>query len=118
MEDVFHVRTEANPADCGTRPEQVKLSDIGPDSRWENGDKWMNSDIEEAVNMGILKPASSLRVSKDIEDDDIDDFKKGLMFGDKDGVTRGFPAQAGAVKVSETRVRKLTERAEYSAEGS
>lgn len=78
LEDVFHVKTEANPADCGTRPDKVKLIDIGPDSRWENGDKWMNSEI------------------------------------DKDGVTRSFPAQAGAAKVSETRWRKLKERADYS----
>ena len=26
LEDVFHVRTESNPADCGTRPDKVKLT--------------------------------------------------------------------------------------------
>ena len=37
LEDVFHVRTEHNPADCGTRPDKIKVTDVGPDSRWENG---------------------------------------------------------------------------------
>ena len=45
LDDIYHVGTEFNPADCGTRPSKVKLSDIGPDSRWENGDQWMKLDI-------------------------------------------------------------------------
>lgn len=85
LEDVFHVRTECNPADCGTRVDKVKLTDVGPDSRWENGDPWMTLEIQEAVNRGVLKPETSLRASKDIEESDVDDFKKGLMFGGTDG---------------------------------
>ena len=42
LETVFHVKTDSNLADCGTRPYKLKLSDIGPESRWENGDQWMN----------------------------------------------------------------------------
>ena len=110
LEDVFHVGTEFNPADCGTRPDKVKLTDIGPASRWENGDSWMTLDIEEAVNM---KPATALRVSKDIDGDDIDDYKRGLMFGGRDDVTAGFPAQV-EVGVSATRLKKLEERAKFS----
>ena len=111
LEDVFHVRTEFNPADCGTRPDKVQLSDIGPESRWENGDQWMTQDVQEAVRLGVLKPASSLRVAKDIDDDNIDDFKKGLMFGDRDGVTEGFNAFIG---VRDSRVNKLEARAQHS----
>ena len=107
---VYHARTECNPADCGTRPDKVKLSDIGPDSRWENGDQWMRLEIEEAVRNGVLKLATSLRVSKEIEDD----FKQGLMFGDRDEVvTGGFTVNVGN-KVSETRMKKLQERVDHS----
>ena len=42
----------------------------------------MTGDIEDAVEAGILKSATSLRVTKDIEND----FKQGLVFGDKDEV--------------------------------
>ena len=110
LNNVYHVRTEANPADCGTRPAKVKLSDIGPDSRWENGDPWMKMDIEDAVSKGFIKPASELRVSKEMEDD----FNKGLIFRDHDEIlTRGHPTITANI-VSETRVKKLQERAEYS----
>ena len=34
LENVYHVRSEYNTADCGTRPGKVKVPDVGPDSRW------------------------------------------------------------------------------------
>ena len=106
LETAYHIKTENNPADCGTRPDKVKVSDVGPDSRWENGDYWMHDDVENAVSSGILKPATSLRVSKDIEDD----FNQGLIFGDKDDIiSGGFQAN-----VSELRKTKLEERANFS----
>ena len=105
MEDVFHVKTECNPADCGTRVDKVKLTDVGPDSKWENGDPWMTLEIQEAVNRGVLRPATSLRVSKDIEEKNVDDFKKGLMFGQKDGLMGEFMANVSSRnKVSSTRI--------------
>ena len=45
LDTVYHVRTESNPADVGTRPGKVKLTDIGPGSRWENGDAWTRMTI-------------------------------------------------------------------------
>ena len=69
LENLYHVRTDENPADCGSRPEKVKISDVGPNSRWETGEPWMNLDIPEAVSSGILKPALELRVSEEIEKD-------------------------------------------------
>ena len=111
LEDVFHVRTESNPADCGTRPEKVSLSDIGPNSRWENGDPWMNGDISSAVEAGILKPATSLRVTKDIEDE----YKRGFVFGDKDEVLFGGDYFAGITdRTKDGRLSKLKERADFS----
>ena len=110
LDDLYHVKTEQNPADCGTRPGKVKISDVGPDSRWENGDSWMKLDIADAVDTGVLKPASELRVSKDIEKE----FNDGLRFGDKDDlVTSGHPAQTVNV-VKEARVTKIQERADFS----
>ena len=110
LESVYHVRTDSNPADCGTRPDKVKLSDVGPESRWENGDLWMQGDISDAVESGILKPATSLRVSKDIENE----FKEGLMFGDRDEVLAGCCNSNIPGKVSELRKSKLEERASFS----
>ena len=48
---------------------KVKLIDVEPESRWQNGDV----DIEQAVCQGILKPASNMRVSKEC-------WRKGLLF--------------------------------------
>ena len=105
LETAYHIRTENNPADCGTRPDKVKIGDIGPESRWENGDSWMHHNIEDAVSIGILKPATSLRVSKEIEND----FNQGLLFGDRDEIVMG-----GFKATSELRVNKLEERAVFS----
>ena len=108
LENVFHVRTEFNPADCGTRPSKVTFTDVGPDSRWENGDSWMKLDIDRAVAEGYIRPAADLRVNDEIEDN----FKEGLMFGDQDEVlTRGHTA---ATSTTKTRIEKIEERANLS----
>ena len=41
LSQLYHVDTEHNPADLGTRPSKVKLTDVGPDSVWEQGCAWM-----------------------------------------------------------------------------
>ena len=107
LDTVYHVMSEFNPADSGTRPSKVKLSDIGPDSRWENGDTWMRIDISLCVAQGILLPAADLRINLD----EMSDFNKGLVFGDKDEVlTRGhLTKQSGKV-----RVEKVEEIAKFS----
>ena len=110
LKNVYYVRTDVNPSDCGTRPDKVKLSDVGPDSKWECGDKWMTMSIVEAVTQGFIKPASDIRMNKELESD----FKEGLMFGDRDeSLTRGNPAVAAQV-VTEARVKKIQLRAEFS----
>ena len=110
LKNVFHVRTDANPADCGTRPEKVQLSDVGPDSRWECGDMWMRMEIAEAVRQGFIKPVADIRITRDIEDD----FKEGLMFSDKDDILlKGQPALSANI-VTESRVKNIQERAEFS----
>ena len=110
LENIYHVRTNLNPADCGTRPEKVKISDLGSQSRWENGDPWMTLPISQAVKEGVLKAATELRVSKDMESD----YNDGLIFKDQEDIfSRGHFAECAAA-VSEVRVKKIQERANFS----
>ena len=74
--NIYHVASEENPCDVGTRPDNVSLEDIGPMSQWEKGHSWMNGEISEAVEKGILKPAKSLKLN----DAEKDTFKEGLVF--------------------------------------
>ena len=70
----------------------------------------MQGEISDAVESGVLKPATSLRVSKDMENE----FKEGLMFGDRDEVLAGCCNSNISGKVSELRKSKLEERAGFS----
>ena len=110
LENVYYVRTDVNPSDCGTRPDKVKLSDLGPDSKWECGERWMNLDITDAVNQGFIKPASDIRMSKELEDD----YKDGLVFGDRDDEVLKQQQGLSAFAVNEVRVRKIFQRTEFS----
>ena len=104
LTDIYHVKTECNPSDVGTRPDKVKVSDVGPGSRWEEGDPWMRLDIEEALEMGTIKPALDLR----IKDEEESEFSKGLIFEKVPEIlTRGHI-------ISESRVTKIEERANMS----
>ena len=104
LSDLYHVRTDCNPSDVGTRPDKVCLEDIGPNSRWENGDDWMKKEIAEAVDSGVLKPVSELR----IKDEEENEFRKGLVFEKVPEVlTRGHV-------ISEARVSKMEERVNFS----
>ena len=73
MDRLFHVTTEHNPADLGTRPEKVHDSDVGPDSRWERGLLWMQ---QVSIDQSILTPSACMRM----KDDDKEEFEKGLVF--------------------------------------
>ena len=77
MEKLFHIRTEYNPADLGTRPSKVQDHDIGPDSVWETGLDWMRSDLTEVLETGIMTPAANLRLKDEEEESE---FEKGLIF--------------------------------------
>ena len=76
LENLYHVRSESNPSDVGTRPEKVTVGDVGPGSRWENGDPWMRKEIEQAVNDNILKPVRDLQIN----DEEESEFRKGAYF--------------------------------------
>ena len=58
---LYHVRSEFNPSDIGSRPDKIKLSDVGPESSWEKGLPWMEKALETAIDEDIIKPANELR---------------------------------------------------------
>ena len=65
---MYHVVSEANPSDVGTRPSLVTEKDVGPNSIREKGHTWMNGEINDAIENGILTPAGMLRVKEEEED--------------------------------------------------
>ena len=101
VEDLYHVRTEVNAADIGTRPEKISPKDVMPGSVFHQGYPWMRMDISEAEEDGYITHVSKLKLKPEEEDD----FKQGLLF-DKvpDILTHGH-------QVSAVRVDKMTERA-------
>ena len=100
---LYHVKTEENLADLGTRPDKVKVTDVGPDSEWEHGKLWMQREISEAIEQGILKQASTLRLNPENNKE----FEEGLVFGGK-----SYDLFCNAVTMA--RVEKLRSRVEFS----
>ena len=76
LDVLYHVVSEANPADCGTRPSAVKDEHVGPNSIWEKGLPWMTGEIDDAVSEGTLTPISSLRLKEEEEET----YNEGLVF--------------------------------------
>ena len=102
LERLYHVKTEENLADLGTRPEKVKVTDVGPESEWENGKEWMRQELSAAVSNGILKPVSELRLNPESDEE----FKEGLLLSQD---TEKFFCNVA----SGNRVDKLIERSHY-----
>ena len=104
LENLFHVKTEHNPSDLGTRPKKVTLEDVQPDSKWICGEEWMSWSVQKAIDEKVLKPVSELRLKK--EEEDI--FNEGCVFEKEPEIyTRGHT-------VSEKRVKKIEDRARFS----
>ena len=103
LNKLFHVRSDHNPCDTGTRPDQVTLDSIGPDSRWERGSHWMRDNLDKAIAQDIIKPALSLRIKPEEEND----FNEGCIFEKPEVLTRGHPVHLG-------RISKLEERAKFT----
>ena len=105
LEKIFHIRTEYNPSDLGTRPSKVLESDVGPDSVWEKGLDWMRSDMDDVLETGIVTPAANLRL-KEAEEDE---FEKGFIFEKcPEILVRGHSAFVN------DRTKQLTSRAIFS----
>ena len=100
IEELYHVRTEFNCADVGTRPEKISIEDVGPGTVWQEGHSWMKLDLEEAVNQGFIKPACDLRMSPEEEQD----YDRGLVFEKiPEVLTRGHVVTAKKVDMIEER---------------
>eukprot|EP00092_Neocalanus_flemingeri_P018101 GFUD01019591.1.p1 GENE.GFUD01019591.1~~GFUD01019591.1.p1 ORF type:complete len:2548 (-),score=673.50 GFUD01019591.1:927-8570(-) len=105
LENIYHVRTEENVADGPTRPDKLKLSDLGPGSVWETGLPWMAKDMEEILADGELTPATKI-VLNDTEKEDYDD---GFVFErTPDILTQGH------LTCTANRVDLVSSRAEFS----
>ena len=102
--NIYHVRTDLNVSDCGTRPDKVRVEDVMAGSRWHNGDQWMTWPVEKAVNEGCIIPAIELRVS----DAERNDFKEGIIFEKvPELLTRGHV-------LNKERISKIQDRAKVS----
>ena len=106
LDAIYHVATDFNPADVGTRPHAVKISDVGPNSIWERGLPWMKGEIDDAIEQGILTPSNKLRLT----DEEKDSYKKGFVFEKSPEIlTKGH-----AVILASTRVEKVKDRQVFS----
>ena len=103
LERLFHVKSDQNPCDIGTRPEKVTMESVGSESVWERGKDWMCGELDSAVADAVITPALDLRLKPDEEED----FYDGCKFDKPEILTRGH-------LVSEVRVSKLEERAAFS----
>ena len=107
---IYHVATDFNPSDIGTRPHTVKISDVGPNSVWEKGLPWMKGEIDDALEQGILTPISKLR-PEILTDEEDDSYKKGFVFEKSPEIlTKGHPVMLAATG----RVEKVKVRQEFS----
>ena len=105
LDKIFHIRTEYNPSDLGTRPSKVQETDVGPDSVWEKGLDWMRSDMNDVLETGIVTPAANLR----LKDEEEDEFEKGFIFEKcPEILVRGHSAFVN------DRTEKMTSRATFS----
>ena len=105
LEKLFHVRSEFNPSDIGTRCEKVRDEDIGPHSVWENGMDWMKEDFDDALEADVLKYAKNLRMSEEEEHE----YERGLVFERcPEILIRGHCAYLS------DRVQNLADRANFS----
>ena len=104
LKDLYYVRTDENPADCGTRPDKVSIEDILVGSMWHSGAKWMTDSFERAIGDGVIKPAAQLRLN----DEEESDYLEGVLY-DKvpELLTRGHV-------VNEYRISEIEKRARFS----
>ena len=101
---MFHVRTDLNAADLGTRPDKVRIEDVLPGSTWHNGYKWMTCPLTEAVQDGSIVPVSDLKIS----DSEQEEYKEGIIFNKiPELLTRGHV-------LNKERIDRIEERARFS----
>ena len=104
LKNLYYVKTDENPADCGTRPEKVAIEDILVGSKWHSGAGWMSGSLERAIGDGVIKPAAELRLKEEEEND----YMEGVLF-DKvpELLTRGHV-------INEYRLSEIEKRSKFS----
>ena len=90
-------------------PEKVSPEDVAPDSAWFSGLLWMTMDIEDAIDdaieEGIITPASKMHLS----DEEKGDYRKGFVIESEPGIIKyGHVA-------NERRIQAILDRAKFSA---
>jgi predicted metal-dependent enzyme (double-stranded beta helix superfamily) len=60
LDQLYHVRTEVNSADVGTRPDKLKIQDMGPGSVWQVNEDGRGRSCGEQVHQANL-PAQDER---------------------------------------------------------
>ena len=76
LKNLYYVKTDENPSDCGTRPEKVSIDDILVGSKWHSGTQWMTEPLERAIADGAIKPALQLRLNEEEKED----YQEGIIF--------------------------------------
>ena len=109
VKNLFHVWSEFNPSDNGSRAEKVRDNHVGPDSPWEKGLPWMTKPLEQAIDEDIIKPATELSLGNKDEDE----FVKGFVLEkDLEVLVRGHIAEYRSYNFE--RVERMLERAATS----
>ena len=107
VDKIYWVKTNCNPSDICTRPDKVKVGDVGPDSYWERGLPWMTQSLESAVAQGIIKPSGDLRLNP-VDEDEHD--KGYILEKDIEILVKGHCVDVNHSK----NVENMTERATFS----
>ena len=104
LNNLYYVKTNENPSDCGTRPDKVSVNDVLTGSKWHSGTGWMADSFDRAIANGILKPALQLRLN---EEEQLD-YEEGLII-DKvpELLIKGHV-------INEHRVTEIEKRARFS----
>ena len=105
LDKLFHCRSEYNPCDLGTRTTSVSVSDVGPQSSWELGLPWMTQSVEDAVKVGILKPAKELTLSEE----EAEDYHRGFVYEKSNEILT-----KGHIALHSKAGEKIQERREFS----
>ena len=62
--DRFHVSSDMNPADIGTR-KGASIEDVAPGSEWESGKPWMKLSFNELRQSDILSSVEDIKLRKE-----------------------------------------------------
>ena len=107
LKNIFHIQTSHNVADIPTRPDKLTSTDLGPGSAWETGLPWMEHEIDNVVQQGILTPIADLMMKPE----DQTEYDEGFVLErSPDILTQGHLVHLA----SPERVQRTAARASYT----